>query len=780
MKGVYSHRWLQTFFETALPAPKEIHEGLVRHSFEIETVRTIGDDTVYETDILPSRSADCLAHYGIAKELSAIFSLPLTKKYFQEKFSFSDEKKEYIATDKCDRYTILVTDTIDTERIRDDKRYTAIQNFLAAIGQQSIHPIVDLTNYLLYDIGQPIHAFDADVVSGEFSVRQATDNEQVTLLGGEEIALKPEDIVITDKADDRVIALAGVKGGEKSGVTENTKRICLEIATFDAGSVRRTMRRTGYLSDAALRFSQGYPPELIDYTARRTAELFESFGIAVRTGYDHSRVSLQREWMTGVSVSEVNALLGTDYTKERTEDALRRLGFVFEYGDPRERFLAVAKQCIGAPYKWGASVSREAPDQFDCSSFVTYCASHAGVSLPRVSINQLFATDRIEPADIRAGDLVFTRSSDPNQKVHTECMFEVGCSVTPWKVEDGINHVAVALDENTIIEAEGGTGANQVHTAPLNREKIIHATRVREFAEERFIVSVPVERPDVRDTNDLIEEIGRILGYDTVPTAAPPSNTAPPSLNAPYAKRLRVLTTLTTLGFSEVMTYSFENKGAVCVAYPVAKDKGCLRTDLHSGMEEALKLNAYNGELLGLGEVLLVEIGNVFTGDGEYTLMALGVRSALGREKADCARIEREVKQHLEIPGGFDESGIWEVPFDQVKVPETDTAKTYAFVPPIGDKSYIPPSKYPFVLRDVAAFVPDGADAETMRSHIQQKGGDHLKTINLFDTFTKDGKTSFAFRLVFQSETRTLDDTAVNAVMDTIYAALSDTGYTIR
>ena len=630
MKGIYSHQWLQTFFDTPLPSPEKVAEGLLKHSFEVEEVRSAeGGDTVYELDILPDRSADCLAHYGIAKEIAAIFSLPLKRRYFQEQFSFSGTVK-YIQTDACDRYTIL---KIDEAAIPETP--AEIQQHLAAIGQRCIHPIVDVSNYILFDIGQPIHAFDARKVSGQFGVRQAKADEQLVILGGEEVALQEDDVVITDADNDRPIALAGVKGGEETRVDEDTKAVYIEIASFDSVSVRRTMRRTGLISDAALRFSQGYPPELIDYTAHRVAEIFGQYG-SITDSFDCRRIPLKKRQQTNVSVSGVNDLLGTVYTQKEIADALQRLEFI--------------------------------------------------------------------------------RKTD---------------------------------------------------------------------SQEQFTVSVPIERPDVQGENDLIEEVGRILGYDTVPSTAPANKSlsmlwtrirgiVSPNNDELFAKRLAVLRAVRSIGFSEVMTSSFRAKDAVCVARPVAKDKGCLRSSLRKGIEEALDQNAYNGELLGLGIVQVAEVGSVFTKDGEKIHLALGARETLGRGKADMAAIEKEVKQVLDIGSGF-ENGVWEVPLETVQVRQ-HPGKT----PSMREVRYVPPSKYPFVLRDVAVFVPDGADAKKTETLLRKSGGKHLQQVNVFDSFEKDDRQSYAFRLVFQSDTETLDDTTVNKQMDSVYKALEQGGYEVR
>ena len=768
MKGVYSHAWLQTYFTDPLPSPEVVRDGLLRCSFEVEEVRVgVDGDSVYVLDVPPNRSVDCLAHYGIAKEISAIFSLTIRHLHTEHRFSFADTGT-CIQTDACDRYTMLRVDGIDLPETPKDIRLR-----LEAVGQQCINPIVDLSNYLLFDVGQPIHVFDARKVSGNFSVRDAHDGETLVLLGGQSVVLSPEDVVIAD--GDRAVALAGVKGGEMAKVDSDTTDVYVEIATFDALRVRQTMRRVGCGSDAGVRFSQGFPAEVIDYTARRVADVFGEYG-SVTHSFDHSRVPLSRGRKTGVSVGEVNALLGTAYSYERIAEVFDRLCFSYEYLDPRERFVASALEHVGKPYKWGASVSCDAPDAFDCSSFVSWCAAQAGVSVPRISVNQcLYALPVREP---RVGDLFFAVSSEPDAVVRTERVFESGFPTVAGRVERGVSHVGIVLEDGKAVHARGVKGGNAVAVSDLADEEVVMYGRFFDD-EKRFVVSVPVDRPDLRDGHDLIEEIGRLLGYDSVPAVVPvPGLIDKVAMRfrrdeTVFSKRLSVLCALQKLGFSEIVTSTFCNKGLVSVAYPVAKDKGFLRSCLRDGMEAALVHNAYNGELLGLGEVRLAEIGSVFSDTGEEVRLALGVRKTLGRAGAvDFAGIARLVSAAVGVGCVF-EDGVWEIPLDCVAVSDR-------LLPDSGVVEYVTPSKYPFVLRDVAVFVPAGVGSEQTADLLRRSGGRLLRTVNLFDTFEVDGKVSYAFRLVFQSDERTLDDGAVNTQMESVYAALRAGGYVVR
>lgn len=642
MKSIYSHQWLQTFFDEQLPSPEEIAEKLEKHSCEVEEVRTVNNgDTAYEMDILPNRSADCLAHYGIAKEIAAIFSLSMKKKYFQEQFSYGSTA-EYIHTEKCDRYTILKIENIVLTETPSE-----IQKHLESIGQQRINPIVDLSNYILFDIGQPIHTFDAKKTSGRFGVRQAKKGETIALLGNEKVVLQESDIVITDASDNHGIALAGIKGGEETKVDESTKDIYIEIASFDSVSIRRTMRRTGCISDAALRFSQGLPPVMIGYAAQRVTEVFGTYG-SITDSFDNRRVPLPKQRKTNVSVIGVNTLLGTAYTQKKVADTLDQLGFSYKHSE----------------------------------------------------------------------------------------------------------------------------------------------------SQKRFNVTVPIERPDIQDENDMIEEVGRILGYDAVPSTTPTNsrmhvlwmqlrNHLLPKRDEAHTKRFLILRTLQKIGFSEVITSSFcicctQNcpdiccASNLCVAYPVVKGKGCLRSSLRPGIEKALEQNAYNGELLGLDTVQVAEIGSVFFESGEKVHLALGVRETLGRKKADIPAIEKAIRQMISMPGGF-KDGIWETSLEEVETHTPDITTK-----PITTIQYAPPSKYPFILRDVAVFVPNGVSAAKTETLLQKNGGDYLQKINLFDSFEKNGRQSYAFRLVFQSGSETLDDETVNRQMDTLYKALKQNGYEVR
>ena len=765
MKGVFSHAWLQTYFDEPIPDPSTVADGLNRHAFEVEAVTKAGGTTVYELDILPNRSVDCLAHRGIAHEIAAIFSLQSPRIRDLPSFTFETEDA-CVETERCDRYAVLTVENIALKETPPE-----MAALLNQIGQRSVNPIVDLSNFMLFDVGQPVHAFDAAKVSGSFRVRQARDGETLVLLSGDETTLSAEDIVIVDAANDTVIALAGIMGGEATKVDRATKAIRLEIAVFDGLAVRRTVRRLGLSTDAAQRFSQNLPPEIIDVTARYAADLFGRYG-SVTASRDSRRVPIRRERVTGVSVSEVNGLLGSSYGEKDIAAAFDRLRLPYKYADPTPIFIKKIQGQVGKPYAYGASVTRDAPDRFDCSSLVCWAAAQAGKSIPRMSINQCLFADPVD--DPRPGDILFTRSSDQAATLHTEATPEAGFPVTPGSVREGVNHCVIVTGPTTTVEAEGSGGENRVVEKTIESRDAVRIGRLFD-GEKRFIVSVPVTRPDLRDERDLIEEIGRIAGYGDV-RAGDPSSRPPGPVSATFASQSLIIRSLRTLGFSEVITSSFCKKGPIRVARSVASDKGSLRPSLRDGLERSLKQAAYYGELLGLADIRLVEVGTVFSEQGESVRLALGVCATLGRPVPDIRALEREVKGLLPIPGEFDGS-VWEVALDDVVVDATQ----YRPHPPASSPlRYVPPSKYPFILRDIALFVPNGMTAAAAERHIRKNSGQYLRRVSLFDEFTKDGKTSYAFRLVFQSDEETLDDRAVTADMEALEEAMRRAGCTVR
>lgn len=212
------------------------------------------DDVTFELKVTPNR-ADCLSHYGLARELGCLLNKPVKQPEVLTKFvskSTKDKMKlEVLDTELCPRYTGRY---IAGVKIGPSPAW--LQKRLEAIGMNSINNVVDVTNYVMLEMGQPLHAFDADLLKGAtVKVRKAQKGEKFTTLKEQELTMNGDELLICDS--EKAVALAGVIGGLNSGVSEKTQNIFLESASFNAMGVRKSSRSHGVETDSAYRFARG-------------------------------------------------------------------------------------------------------------------------------------------------------------------------------------------------------------------------------------------------------------------------------------------------------------------------------------------------------------------------------------------------------------------------------------------------------------------------------------------------------------------------------------------
>jgi phenylalanyl-tRNA synthetase beta chain len=230
------------------------------------------DDIIYDIDnkSLTNRP-DLWGHYGIAREVAALYDRSLAD-YNLDKFTVNKEVDlKVVVEDKklCPRYLGVVLKNV---KIGPSPEW--LTTYLQAIGQKSINNIVDITNYLMYELGQPLHAFSADTVKDyEIIVRRAHNKEKLVTLDEEERELTENDLVIADK--DKAVALAGIMGNLNSGINENTSTVIIESANFDPVAVRRTSSRLGLRSEASMRFEKSLDPNMAETAIRRAINLIQ-------------------------------------------------------------------------------------------------------------------------------------------------------------------------------------------------------------------------------------------------------------------------------------------------------------------------------------------------------------------------------------------------------------------------------------------------------------------------------------------------------------------------
>lgn len=641
-----SYSWLKDYLGENTKSAEELADLLTFHSFEIDEVKKVDDDTVIDIDVLPNRSSDCLCHRGIARELATLLSVPLVHDPLSVKPELKETKEISVQiedTKACPRFTASLLKNVE---VKESPEW--LKKRLAAIGQRSINNIVDATNFVMFSIGQPIHAYDADLFPQKegvwkFKVRLAKPGEKVGLIAesgkseDREVDLDGTELLIVDESSDTPIGLAGVKGGSFAGVHPGTKNVIIEAAHFDPVLTRKTARRLGIVIDASKRFENEPSRELPSFAQAEIIKLIGDIAGGIYEGSldEYPEKTIQPK--VSVSIAKTNSLLGLQLTQEEIKNILERVGCVVE-----------------------------------------------------------------ETAD--------------------------GFSVTgPW------------------------------------------------------------ERTDLNIEEDLIEEVGRIYGYDHVESVVPDQVTIN-EINKRYYYSERIREILLDYGFSEIITSSFRKKDDIQLANALATDKSYVRSGIGKNISEALDRNANHTDLLGTNDTRLFEIGTVFDrleeGLSEHTSLALGVRVKTSGYSGKEDKIIEEVVSALSGAlgvkfAGKNEQGVFEVNLSQV-MQELPDPTSYEEVKPASPVVYKPFSTYPAISRDIAMWVQDEVSAMEVENILNDTAGELRVRTTLFDEFTKDGRTSYAFRLVFQSQERTLTDEEINKVMEAVYKKVSEQGWEVR
>jgi phenylalanyl-tRNA synthetase beta chain len=429
-----SYNWLQTYFKDPLPSPEKLIELITFHAFEIEGTERIGADTIIDVKVLPDRACYALSHRGIAFEVSAITGLAFQNKSV-EVVDPSIDTKVKVTIEDPEAVPRYMAEYIQGVNVGPSPEW--LKKWLEAIGQRSINTVVDATNFILNDLGQPLHAFDADKVKGGITVRRAKETEQITTLDGKEVKLDTSILVIAD--DQGPLAVAGVKGGIRAAVTERTKNIIIESASFNPTLVRRTSQKIGIRTDASKRFENTVPPERAPRAMEEVTALIVDMSDDARVGpiTDISHYSAEPKNIV-ISSSYIREMLGVDISTEEIKKIITVLGLSFS-----------------------------------------------------------------EQGDI-------------------------------------------------------------------------------------LTVHVPAERIDLIIPQDMVEEIGRIYGYEKIPATELPPSSRPLGIDKLFYYSTEIRNFLISQGFSEVYTYSLTNKGEVEIVNPLASDKGFLRSYLAEGIAQKL------------------------------------------------------------------------------------------------------------------------------------------------------------------------------------------------
>lgn len=272
---IFSYTWLQGFFTRKLPAPKTLGDLLAMRAFEVETIEKKGGDTLLDVNILPRRG-DCLGHRGLAREIGAMTASKVSPMQGSplkiQRGILSRLQVKVSPSELVPRYSALVV-----EGVRIMKSPQWIKEKLEALGMNSINNVVDITNYVMLELGQPLHAFDYDKIKNHsMTVREAREGEEVVTLDDNTFSVPKGTLVIENQK--RLIDLAGIKGGKLSAIEDSTKNIVFQAAVFQPSRIYRTKKRLGYTTPAAETYIKGVDPEGTMKALERAASLLLKFG----------------------------------------------------------------------------------------------------------------------------------------------------------------------------------------------------------------------------------------------------------------------------------------------------------------------------------------------------------------------------------------------------------------------------------------------------------------------------------------------------------------------
>jgi phenylalanyl-tRNA synthetase beta chain len=322
MKVLYN--WLKEFVELKAPAA-DLRTRLSMCGIAIDSLEETPAGLLLDAEITTNRP-DCLGHYGIAREAGAIYRLPL--KSVQPKLKESGEKAadtarvEIEAPDLCGRFTARV---IRGSKIQPSPDW--LRQRLEAIGQASINNVVDITNYVMMELGHPLHAYDLDKLrEHRIVVRHARQGEKLRTLDGVERTLAKDMCVIADGA--RAVGIGGVMGGAETEISFSTRNILVECAWFEPIPVRRASKALNLRTEASYRFERGMDPEMAELASRRTAELIQQLaGGEILVGLIDVYPRREPPRKIELTRKEILRVMGAEIPDRDIEDILGAIGF---------------------------------------------------------------------------------------------------------------------------------------------------------------------------------------------------------------------------------------------------------------------------------------------------------------------------------------------------------------------------------------------------------------------------------------------------------------------
>lgn len=309
-----------------IPSKEALIEKLNFHAFEAEDVLVPqgGQSDTIEISIPANRYSDASSHWGVARIAAALFGGSVVDPSVgkEPKVELKNTAPEITISAKksCERY---IGRYLEVPAIKSSPEW--LRNILLACGQRPINSVVDIMNYVMLEIGQPLHAFDADLVKGSIEVRMAKEGETIKTIDGNEYKLSPNHLVIADEQG--ALAVAGVKGGKRAEVSQNTRKIIIEAASFDGPAIYRTARELNLFTDASGRFAHGLSPVLAEVAMKRATILLKDEAkarIGDKTDVNYSKESKK---LLKFDIKRFNQLTGLELDEKEALGYLKKMSF---------------------------------------------------------------------------------------------------------------------------------------------------------------------------------------------------------------------------------------------------------------------------------------------------------------------------------------------------------------------------------------------------------------------------------------------------------------------
>ncbi|MBU1126986.1 MAG: phenylalanine--tRNA ligase subunit beta [Patescibacteria group bacterium] len=323
--------WLREHLKTTA-SPKEIAKALSLCSQSVERIKKQKDDYLYEIEITTNRP-DCLSVYGIARELASILPqfghnaklVPIAqeKKEIKKAAKLLHLKVNIRESSLCPRFTAIILDNVKV-----DPSPKKIQERLEKSGTRALNNVVDISNYLMLELGQPMHTFDYDkIANAQMILKETKKGEEIVTLDKKKRKL-PEKTIVIEDGKGKLIDLCGIMGGANSAVDQNTKKVLLFVQTYDPRAIRNTCQKLGFRTDAAARFEKGVDPEGVLLGIKRAIAMFEKNCKAeVSSKLLDIYPSPCKEKVVKLDLDKVSNLIGVEIAPQKIKSILTSLGF---------------------------------------------------------------------------------------------------------------------------------------------------------------------------------------------------------------------------------------------------------------------------------------------------------------------------------------------------------------------------------------------------------------------------------------------------------------------